>query len=78
MARDFEVGDKVTVESFLGNQYDGKITKITPKTVYVEVQFLTPTIMKFSRFNFIGLGKDTFWEIKDLPYGEHVKFDETK
>lgn len=80
MARDFEVGDKVTIQAFagIGCQYSGKIVKITSKRIHVEVQFTIPRIMKFNSFNNIGIGKDYLYEIIDLPYSEHEKFIETK
>ena len=39
MVRYFKVGDKVTIQAFagIGCKYSGKIMKITPKRIHVEV-----------------------------------------
>ena len=41
MVRKLEVGDKVTVQPFIGEPYIGKITKIGSTIIYVELLKLT-------------------------------------
>ncbi len=37
MVRNLEVGDKVTVQPFIGEPYIGKITKIGSSIIYVQL-----------------------------------------
>ena len=55
MVRKLEVGDKVTVQPFIGEPYIGKITKIGSAIIYVELlkigskPLVTPRTMRFSK-----------------------------
>ena len=62
MVRYFKVGDKVTIQAFagIGCQYSGKIMKITPKRIHVEVQFTIPKIMKFNALTTLVLEKTIY------------------
>jgi len=75
MFRNLEIGDKVKVLSFLGKTYDGKIIKIGTSIIYVDVMFTIPITMKFNKKTFIGLGKHKFYELDEVMYGEHKKFE---
>lgn len=66
--RDLEVGDKVTVTDWCHiTENKGKVVKITPTYIYVEVH---SKVMKFRRFNQI-CGN---FQIDDLFYDVHEKF----
>jgi len=69
--RDLEVGDKVTVTDWCHiTERTGKVTKITPKYIYVEIQTKPFKVMKFNRFNQI-CGN---FQIDDLFFDIHEKF----
>jgi hypothetical protein len=89
MLRNLEKGDKVTIELMLGSgqtQYIGKVEKIGRKYIYVNVlrieikinkkvkNLRTPCPMKFNRFTFRGVGKDTSYDLMGCMYGEHEVF----
>ena len=82
MVRKLEVGDKVTVQPFIGEPYIGKITKIGSAIIYVELlkigskPLVTPRTMRFNKITLAGLGKDYMYDIVDLMYGEHDKYNE--
>ena len=82
MLRNLEVGDKVTVQPFIGEPYIGKITKIGTAIIYVELLKIGSTplvmsrIMRFSKNTIMGLGKDHMYDIADVMFGEHEKYSE--
>jgi len=82
MLRNLEVGDKVTVQPFIGGTYTGKITKIGTAIIYVELlkrdskPLVRPRTMRFSKNTLMGLGKDHLWDIVDVMFGEHEKYSE--
>ena len=82
MVRKLEVGDKVTVQPFIGEPYIGKITKIGSAIIYVELlkigskPLVTPRTMRLNKITIAGLGKDYMYDIVDLMYGEHEKYNE--
>ena len=82
MLRNLEVGDKVTVQPFVGEPYTGKITKIGTAIIYVELMkigskpVVIPRTMRFSKNTFMGLGKDHWYDIADVMFGEHEKYSE--
>ena len=77
MLRNLEVGDKVTVQPYIG-----KITKIGSSIIYVELlkigsqSLVIPRTMRFSKNTLMGLGKDHMYDIADVMFGEHEKYDE--
>ncbi len=90
MIRNLEKGDKVTIELMLGSgqiRYIGKVEKIGRKYIYVEVlrienknnnrvrNLSTPWSMKFNRFTFRGVGKDSSYDLMGCMYGEHEVFE---
>lgn len=85
--RNLEKGDKVTIELMLGSgqtQYIGKVEKIGRKYIYVNVlrietikkvrNFGTPWPMKFNRFTFRGVEKNSSYDLMGCMYGEHEKY----
>ena len=82
MLRNLEVGDKVTVQPFVGEPYIGKITKIGSTIIYVELlkigtkPLVMPRTMRFSKNTLMGFGKDHMYDIADVMFGEHEKYDE--
>lgn len=82
MLRNLEVGDKVTVQPFIGEPYIGKITKIGSTIIYVELlkigsqPLVMPRTMRFSKNTLMGLGKDHMYDIADVMFGEHEKYSE--
>ena len=82
MVRKLEVGDKGTVQPFIGEQYIGKITKIGSAIIYVELlkkgskPLVSPRTMRFNKITLYGLVKDYMYDIVDLMYGEHEKYNE--
>ena len=82
MLRNLEVGDKVTVQPFIGEPYIGKITKIGSSIIYVELlkigsqPLVIPRTMRFNKNTLMGLGKDHMYDIADVMFGEHEKYDE--
>lgn len=82
MLRNLEVGDKVTVQPFIGEPYIGKITKIGSSIIYVELlkigsqPLVISKTMRFSKNTLMGLGKDHMYDIADKMFGEHEKYDE--
>lgn len=81
MLRNLEVGDKVTVRPFIGESYVGKITKIGTKIIYVELlkigdlSLVIPRTMKFNKNTFFSLGKNTMYELDEVMFGEHEKYE---
>ena len=82
MLRNLEVGDKVTVQPFIGEPYTGKITKIGSAIIYVELlkigskPLVMPRTMRFSKNTLTGLGKDHMYDIAEVMFGEHEKYSE--
>ena len=82
MVRKLEVGDKVTVQPFIGEPYIGKITKIGSAIIYVELlkigdrPLAISRTMRFSKNTLMGLGKDHMYDISDVMFGEHEKYSE--
>lgn len=82
MLRNLEVGDKVTVRPFIGESYTGKIAKIGSSIIYVELlkigdQSLAESrITRFNKNTLMGIGKDKWYEIEDVMFGEHKKYSE--
>ena len=89
MMRNLEKGDKVTIELMLGSgqtQYIGKVEKVGRKYIYVNVlrikikinekvrNLRTPCPMKFNRFTFRGVEKNTSYDLMGCMYGEHEKY----
>jgi len=80
MVRNLEVGDKVTIRPFIGNEYTGKIIKIGNSYIHVEVLkadghlLVIPRTMIFNKNTFIGVGKDKMYEIADKMFDEHEKY----
>jgi len=81
MVRNLEVGDKVTIRPFIGNDYyTGKIIKIGNSYIHVEVLkidgclLFIPRTMIFNKNTFIGVGKDKMYEITDKMFDEHEKY----
>ena len=82
MMRNLEIGDKVTVRPFIGEScYVGKITKIGKTIIHVEllqignIPLVTPRTMKFSKNTFFGLEKNTMYELDEVMFGEHEKYE---
>ena len=90
MMRNLEIGDKVTIELMLGSgqiQYIGKVEKVGREYIYVNVLRIeskinktvrnlgTPCPMKFNRFTFRGVGKNSSYDLMGCMYGEHEKFE---
>ena len=82
MLRNLEVGDKVTVQPFIGEPYIGKITKIGSAIIYVELlkigdlPLAISRTMRFNKNTLMGLGKDHMYDISDVMFGEHEKYNE--
>ena len=56
MVRKLEVGDKVTVQPFIGEPYIGKITKIGSAIIYVELLKIgSRPLVGSSKINILGL-----------------------
>lgn len=91
MLRNLEVDDKVTIELMLGSgqtRYIGKVEKIGRKYIYVNVlrieikinkkvkNLRTSWSMKFNRFTFRGVGKDSSYDLMGYMYEDHEKYVE--
>jgi hypothetical protein len=82
MLRNLEVGDKVKVRPFIGEScYVGKITKIGTSIIHVELlkigelPLVVPRTMKFNKNTFFSLGKNTMYELDEVMFGEHEKYE---
>ena len=83
MLRNLEVGDKVKVRPFIGESYYvGKITKIGSAIIHVELlkigdlPLVEPRMMRFSKTTFFSLGKNKMYELNEVMFGEHEKYEE--